>query len=383
MPRPPLPCLLFCLLLLSCHRLGAAGEFVIKSRQAYRLHEFEMLQVARAWHQTLVEQLSLPLDFSGGPLEVELGLEPEVAGPISHALLRGSRGYFGLVRIPDPAAIDRPALNFALTAALLRCAIHNSAPAGATVTEPPAWFVAGLARTATRHLRGDDFETSYALWSAARLPGARLLWSANHSPAATTPALAAELTAWALASSNRKERWQALYRHLAGGGDWSPGQIATIWFDCDDLDELDVAWDRWLITRSRYLFQPGTTTPGISDRFRALLLLYPWECAIYNPNIKSGGTPLVWCLDHPESPGIRAAAAAKALQLQLHGAGRDAAFQAVTAEYAALLQRLAAGADSDELRLSWRAAERRRLQFEADLPASGRTTRPDSGTRHP
>jgi hypothetical protein len=66
---------------------------------------------------------------------------------------------------------------------------------------------------------------------------------------------------------------------------------------------------------------------------------------------------------------VRQAAAAKSRRLLLQGAGRDPVFREVTACYADVLRRLAAGASRRDLRSRWRQAEARRLALEADRAA--------------
>ena len=203
------------------------ADYVVRTTPAKRLYETELLRVVRDWQRELCDVQGLPAPQTHAPVEIELGLAPPEA-PIDHVVLRGREGYFGLVRIPDPQSIDAEALRFALTAVIVRTGIHNLSTNPAAVTEPPAWFIRGLARHAARSRRGADFESAYALWSCARLPGAGELWHARESPAAAHPAVAAQLAAFCAGREPRRERWQAWCRHLGNGGAWEPAALARI-----------------------------------------------------------------------------------------------------------------------------------------------------------
>jgi hypothetical protein len=355
---------------------AASDDYAVRTTPAGRSYETELLRVVRDWQRELCDVQGLPAPQSHGPVEIELGLAPPEA-PIDHALLRGRRGFFGLVRIPNPEMIDAEALRFALTAVIVRTGIHNLSTNPAAVTEPPAWFVHGLARHADRSRRGVDFEAAYALWSCARLPGAGELWRARESPAAGHPEVAAQLAAFCAGREQRRERWQAWCRHLGNGGAWEPAALARIWTDEADPAVLDAAWDGWMLARTRRIFDPGQTPDGAVRRFRSLLLLYPWDCDNYCPVVARAGIPLAWCIVNPDGDGLRRAAAAKARQMALQGAGRDPAFQAMTSAYAGVLQRMAAGAPARELAPAWRGAEALRAAIEAGV--AGQDTPPVRG----
>ncbi len=350
---------------------AASADYVLRTTPAGRLYESELLRIVRDWQRELCDVQGLPAPQMQGPVEIELGLAPPGAA-IDHAVLRGPQGYFGLVRIPDPEAVDAEALRFALTAVIVRTAVYNLSTNPAAAAEPPVWFVRGLARHADRRRRGADFESAYALWSCARLPGAGELWRAGEgAPAAAHPEVAAQLAAFCGSCEPRRERWRAWCRHLGNGGAWEPAALARIWTDDADLASLDAAWDAWMLARTRRIFDPGTTPPGAVRRFRALLLLYPWECAIYCPDVARGGTQLAWCIGNPDRGGLRRAAAAKYQQLALQGAGRSPEFQAMTSAYAGVMRRMAAGAPAGELAREWRGAEALRAAVEAEVAGQG------------
>jgi hypothetical protein len=335
------------------------------------MHEVELLRVARDWQRELCGVLGLPDPQISAPIEIELGLAKDPGRPIDHAVLRSRAGYFGLVRIPYPDAIPPDDLRFALTAVLVRTAIYNRSDGRASVTEPPAWFVRGIARHVDRRRRGADFESAYSLWSCASLPGAGELWDAEASPADRHPEVAAQLVAWCGTREDRRERWAEWCDYLAKGGRWEAPALARIWNASEDLSAWDADWDAWMIARTRRVFDIGTTHAGVIRRFRSLLLLYPWECGMYNPAIVRSGTPLAWCVENPDTAGLRQSAAAKAEQLKLQGAGRDPAFQRMAAGYAAVLTQMAEGALVRELIPAWRKAESLRQAIEADSVKGG------------
>jgi hypothetical protein len=350
---------------------AASADFTFKTTPSTRPHARRILHFARDWQRELCDGLGLPAPQTQAPVEIELGGPQAVGNSIDHAVLRTRNGFFGIVRIPDPNVIQMDDLRFALTAVTVRTALYNYSKNGIAVTEPPVWFVRGIARHGDRNRRGTDFELAYALWSCARLPGAGVLWRADASPAWNHPEVAAQLVAFCGSRSDRRERWRAWCRHLGAGGAWEAPVLAQIWNDDPDLVALDDVWDLWMIARTRRVFDVGRTSVGAVRRFRSLLLLYPWECGIDNPEIVRAGTPLAWCIGNSGSAGLRQAASAKARQLALQGAGRDPVFQAMTDAYADVMRRLAEGASAEELDRLWNEAEARRRAIEADVAEGG------------
>jgi hypothetical protein len=257
--------------------LSGAGDFLVRCAPSSLVYRAAALRFARDLKRELEEGIGLPLPPGPAPLEIELGLGGGEAGVVTHDLLRDGRGVWGLVRIADPGAAAPDELRFALTAALLRTAVHAAAVPGRAAREPPVWLARGLARQAVRERRGADFEAAYALWSRARLPGVVELWSADSAAALAHPAVAAQHVAWCVARPRRRERWAALCRHLGAGGEWHAAALARIWRDGDAV-ALDEDWDLWMAARTKMIFEPGTTPPGALRRFRAQLLLFPWEC---------------------------------------------------------------------------------------------------------
>ncbi|MGI6099179.1 MAG: hypothetical protein GX174_11725 [Lentisphaerae bacterium] len=347
-----------------------SDDFVIRTTPETRLHRLEVLSFARDWQREICNAIGLPAPQTHAPFEIEVGAATP-GETIDHAVLRGSKGYFGLVRIPAAEQISAEKLRFALTAAIVRTAIYNQSTNPATVTEPPVWFVRGLAHYGDLSRRGSDFESAYALWSCARLPGAGELWRADtNSPTAHHPEVAAQLAAFCGSRDGRRERWLAWCRHLGLGGAWEPGEMARLWTDDEDLATLDAVWDIWLAARTRRIFDPGHTPPGVLRRFRSLLLLYPWDCGKHSTVVTRAGLPLAWCVRNPDADGLRHAAAGKARQLALQGAGRDAAFQAMTTAYADVMRLMAAGASAAELSQAWEQAETWRRRVEAGVKAT-------------
>ncbi len=349
----------------------------LRTTPEYRPFEQRLLRFVREWQHELCGAMGLPVPQARVPFEIELGLAQNTARAIDHAVIRGRSGYFGLVRIPDPAAIDTDALRFALTSAIVRTGVYNRSPGTNAVTEPPVWFVRGLARHADRRRRGADFEAAHARWSSAGLPGIAALWDRERSPAAVHPEVAAQLIAWCAARDDHRERWRVWQDYLAGGGRWEAAAMARIWGGSPDLTAWDAEWDLWVWARSRRVMDPGTTPAGVVRRFRSHLLLYPWDCAILPPCVELGGTPLAWFMSHPDRLEP-ASALAKARRIRLLGAGRDPVFQRMTAAYADALNQLAGGASSRELRAAWSQAEALRRDVE-EAAAGGGTLRRNDG----
>jgi len=359
--RPPLP------------PLSSDGEFLVRCAPSSLVYRAAVLRFARELRRDLEDGCGLPLPSGPAPLEIELGLGGGASGTVTQDLLRDGRGAWGLVRVSDPAAAAPDDLRFAFTAAMLRTAVHAAAVPGRAVREPPVWLARGLARHAVRERRGADFEAAYALWSRARLPGVVELWSADSAAAQAHPAVAAQHVAWCAARPRRRARWAALCRHLGTGGAWDAEALARIWRDGDAV-ALDEDWDLWMAARAGMIFEPGTTPPGALRRFRARLLLFPWEYDIPISSKWPNGLPLERCLDRGDLAEMRLALSRKASALRMAAAGRDIRFQEMAGVYATALESVARGAVAGEALAVWRRAEDARRLLEARA-AAGETLR--------
>lgn len=368
---------------LPLHAADEIADFVVKTTPATRLYAAEVLGFARGWQRELCHVIGLPPPQAHASLEIELGGDDDGVTNVMHTVVRARDGFFGVVRIPDPVNYVKEELCFALTAAMVRTAVHNSTPPGSAMppTEPPVWFVRGIARHCERGWRGDDFEAAYDLWSCARLPGAGELWRKDGEHTAPHPEVAAQMAAWCADHADRRERWRAWCRHLGSGGAWEAGAMARIWTDSDDLATLDALWDAWMAARTHRVFDAGSTPAGAVRRFRALLLLYPWECDTIPNAIVRGGTPLAWCMANPGHEGVQVAAAAKAVQLARQGAGRDPGFRELTGAYADLMRRLASGEDAHGLSAAWNQVEARRSEIESSVVGGERRRAADENAK--
>ncbi len=356
--------------------LSGEGDFLVRCAPSSLVYRAAALRFARSLKRELEGGTGLPLHPGPAPLEIELGMGGGVAATVAHNLLSDGRGFWGLVRIADPGAAAPDDLRFAFASALLRTAIYAAATPGRPVREPPVWLARGLARYAVRERRGPDFEAAYALWSRARLPGVVELWSADSDVAQAHPAVAAQFVAWCVSRPRRRERWKALCRHLGEGGDWHAEALARIWCEGDAV-AMDEAWDLWMAARAGVIFEPGTTPPGAVRRFRAQLLLFPWECDMPWVCRWPNGLPLAHGLEEGLLLGFRPALGRKAAALRMAAAGRDIRFQEMAGGFAAALESMAGG-DAVEAATLWARAEDARRLLEASA-AAGETLRTTAG----
>ena len=334
-------------------------------------HRPAIRDFAQGVQRELHYSLGLPFPASDTPgLRFELGFARPFALASGHRLFRGPSGTVrAAVIVPDAEVTDWDDLRFDIAAAIFRSELHSRAARGARVTEPPVWFVRGLARLTDASRRGASFEQAYGLWSHARLDGAHWLFRAD-SRAERLPDVAAQLAGWCADRPDRRRRWSALLDALAAGEAWSPALIARVFLDADDPAALDAAFDDWMAARARRVFTPGTTSGGMLARTRLLLVVFPHDLG-WDPNVGFDGRaclPVSWYAENPGLPGAANLLRERAAAFRRAAIGRDADFRLLCSLYADALE-TAAERGWFYASAYWLAAEDLRAELEARVAA--------------
>ncbi len=315
--------------------------------------------------------LGFPFPAAGAPdIAFEIGYARPFSLATGHRLFRLPSGQIkAAVIVPDPEVPDLEQFRFDIVAAIFRAELHSRAARDTRPTEPPLWFVRGLAALTDQRMRGRLFEQAYGQWAHARLDAAQWLFRAD-SRAATLPAVASQLAAWCAERPNHRERWSALLDALAKGEEWSPALVARIFVDADDPSALDEAFDIWMSARDRRVFSLGTTSGGTLSRMRLALVVFPSELA-FDPNSGFDGKaflPLSWYAQNPGLPGVSKFLFGRASAFRLAAIGRDTEFQKLCALYADALE-MAARKGWFHASAYWLAAEDLRADLEARVAA--------------
>ena len=314
----------------------------------------------------LFNTLGLPPPPSDAPeLAVEIGFARPFALASGHKLYRLPTGAIqAVVIVPDGDVTDWEQLRFCITAAIFRRELYARAKRGTRPTEPPVWFVRGLAMLTDISSRGRYFEQAYASWSHAALDGGSLLFGAD-SLAATRPAVASQLAAWCAERSDRRERWNALFDSLAAGEPWTPASIALIFNGSPNLANLDDSFDSWIASRSRRIFMPGTTTGGVIDRLRVNLLVFAGTTPPDAAEAFDGKAvlPLSWYVKNPDFPGAESVLRQHADSIRAAALGRDPEFRRMCGLYASALE-VSAAKGWKKAEAYWTGAEKLRSDLE-------------------
>ncbi len=315
--------------------------------------------------------LGFPFPAAGAPdIAFEIGYARPFSLATGHRLFRLPPGRIkAAVIVPDPEVPDLEQFRFDIVAAIFRAELHSRAARDKRPTEPPLWFVRGLAALTDQRMRGRLFEQAYGQWAHARLDAAQWLFRADSHAAALT-AVASQLAAWCAERPNRRERWSALLDALAKGEEWSPTLVARIFVDSDDSSTLDKAFDIWMAARDRRVFSPGTTSGGTLSRMRLALVAFPTELD-YDPNSGFDGKaflPLSWYAKNPGLPGVSKFLLGRASAFRLAAIGRDTEFQKLCSLYADALE-TAARKGWFHASAYWLAAEDLRADLEARVAA--------------
>ena len=319
----------------------------------------------------LHSSLGFPYPAAGAPdIAFEIGYARPFALASGHRLFRLPSGRVkAMVLVPDPDIADWDQFRFDIVAAIFRAELHSRAVRDTRPTEPPLWFVRGLAALTDQKMRGRLFEQAYGQWAHARLDAAQWLFRAD-SRAASLPAVASQLAAWCAERPDKRGRWSALLDALASGEEWSSALVARVFSDADNPATLDNAFDAWMGARGRRVFSPGTTSGGTLSRLRLALVVFPTE---FGPNQDAGfdGSallPLSWYAQNPGVPGAANLLLRRASAFRRAAIGRDTDFQLLCSLYANALE-AAARRGWFHASASWFAAEDLRADLEARVAA--------------
>lgn len=292
--------------------------------------------VQRDLHSTLM--LPYPDEGTCG-ISVEIGFARPSAANVGHRLLRLPSGTIrAVVVVPGDDAAYADEIRFAVTAAVFRSLLHSRVESGGKATEPPEWFVRGMATLTDKTRRGILFEEAYNSWSHASLDEASVLLERSPPRVART-AVAAQLAAWCADQPDARRRWSDLLDALAAGEKWSPSLIARVFLDLDGTDalpSLDAAFDRWMAGRASHIYTPGITYPGTIARMGMLLEVFPQE-------IDSGfdgeaSLPLSFFVRNPDMDGARTLLLRRAARFRAASGGRDGLFRHLCVLYARALE---------------------------------------------
>ncbi len=323
--------------------------------------------VQRELHYTL----GFPFPASGAPdISFEIGYARPFSLATGHRLFRLPSGKIkAAVIVPNPDVDDFGQFRLDIVAAIFRAELYSRTTRGARPSEPPTWFIRGLAALTDPSARGLLFEQAYGQWSHARLDAAQWLFRAD-SRAATLPAVASQLAGWCADRPNRRERWSNLLDALAKGEEWSSALVARVFADLKDPSALDDSFDTWMASRDRRIFSPGTTSGGTLSRMRLALVAFPSELG-FDPDSGFDGKaylPLSWYAQNPGLPGVSKLLLGRAAAFRRAAIGRDAGFQQLCSLYADALE-TAAQKGWFFASAYWLAAEDLRADLEARVAA--------------
>lgn len=314
----------------------------------------------------LHDTLGFPYPREGMPdIAVEIGFARPFALSSCHRLVRYTTGRVGTVlMIPNPATDDWARLRYDIVAGIFRSELHNRAMRGVKVTEPPEWFVAGIAAASDSSRRMRDFEQAYGHWAHASLDGAGALLAAD-SRARHLPFVAAQLVAWCADRSDRREGWSRLLDALARGEEWSSSTIGLAFAGTDSAIELDAQFDEWIHARERRIFMPGTTHPGVLERNRLLFMVFADEMPFDARSFFDGKAvlPLSLYVKNPDLPGARALLLNRAMRIRTAALGRDREFAKMCSLYADAFE-TSASRGWFYASAKWLAAEEIRVELE-------------------
>lgn len=314
--------------------------------------------------EELERSLRLKLGSALCPLEVRIGDKSDGDRRVLSGRFREEDGRLReRIELPDPEAADLSLFRRAIFVAMLRGWMVDAGGKDGTMRDLPVWLIDGALRCASREARQADADRMLLLWSRACLPPAAELFAFDSAACAREPAVAAVLAAWLLEKRPDGVPFEALLRAAATGGGWDRKQVARLACGAEEDGAFDERFDRWLLSEGRQVIQPGVTTRGVARRFRAQLLLYPWDFGKTLP-VRPGGLTCQEAAARGDDPAVRAAARRAVSGVRMAALGRDGTLLAVSDAYARFLEALAKGAKQGELSRLLVAAEGLRRDLE-------------------
>lgn len=293
-----------------------------------------MVQYCTATRGRMERATGLDLGLKPGSFEVSLTLNPTNQATVSSSFRLTQSGWVRRLSVRNPDDVDLAEMQAQFCGLVLGGWILDRREGdGQQGTGLPAWLIRGVGRYLEPDRRQRDNEQVLARWSSAELPPIWDLLEGARSPAVQDPAIASMLVAWLLAQPERGTRLEALLLALAGGEPWSPELVQRTVFGGAEQLALDDAWDSWLLSRRRYVAQPGETPTRLVANLRRELLIYPGDF----------GMPLMLGRGRAFSPALLpvfageawmpTVATRKSAMVRMYAAGRGADLRIVVAAY--------------------------------------------------
>lgn len=227
-------------------------------------------------------------------------------------------------------------------------------------TQPPKWFVKGLAKRIDFSARQNDTNNILYMWTNGFIPSLEKLAIADSKLVESNDALAASLVGFWLDCDKPKSRMSSLFTKLANGEDWTPALYKETIRKNISFEELDYGFDSWLLAQRFKVLDVGTSTEDLAKRIITHLMFTP---AV---GIVPESAGIKWVAQKPDElakfkdePWAKKLAEKKQRFLIVASAGRNDEFRAAATDLIAFYQAIIAGEESEsELRERYAKAEK-------------------------
>lgn len=351
------------------HAQGELPRIEAVSTPAARQCQWQIRSFAETVRRSLHQNIGIPVPDRTklDPLRLELGFGPKKGPYVGRSVLsrKASGKICGVVRIHNPFEAHPDDMRFAIAEAVIKAEICSRAGKGTPPTDPPDWFIRGIAAQTDRELRVRNYEETYSFWAHGSLPRIDALLG-DDSGTTQKGAVSAQITAWVIERTARNGRWDRLFDYLAAGKPWTAEAFLYCLFGDVGAGGHDAAFDSWMASRGSHIYMAGTTTSGTFSRFRIGLAVFPWDYAGHmNPLLARA--PFISLRDlfsDDPSEADRSVMRRKAARIRSAAPGRDPEFQRLCAIYSAALDSGSAGEADGAIR-QWEEAEELRMKLEA------------------
>lgn len=215
-------------------------------------------------------------------------------------------------------------------------------------TEPPKWFIKGLARQIDFSAQQDDTNEVLYMWSKALIPSVDKLTIEDSVLTQNNDALSSAIVGFWLDCNNPKDRLRTLFSKLANGVKWTPELYRETIRPNISPEELDDGFDYWLLAQRFKILRVGSSSEGLAKRIITHLMFVP-GCGIVPESVGPK-----WIALHPselakfkDQPWAKKLAERNQRFILIASTGRNDEFRTATVELSSFYQAIIDGKASE------------------------------------
>lgn len=337
------------------HQRDARGNFaVVGTNNVEAAHLLRWIQVV----SDRVQQFTgVPLHFRGWRLQVVCPSPHSRIG--TRMIVPDSPGLriLLILDLPDYSTANIRRAETALCSLLLTGYLLDGMPAAAVAEVDDtfsAWFSTGLAGCLWPEPRRNSRAQTLHLWRNGQIPALRAFLNA---PGGFPQDVAVTVLDWWGSLPERSKRFETFFKDLRNNSAPEMVHFVTLSAAAGAAD-MDEEWDFWLQRNAASVVSPSQpVSMPLINRLRSALLLNAADFDNDNRRALFGSADMAALIPFSGEEWVTAIARANSRRLRLMAVGQSDDFDACVEAYAVFLDKLAKGAQPDQLIQQWELAE--------------------------